>query len=42
MLDMGNLTICNSFNKLEVTNEAGDSPVVDEMKIELQDLKLSR
>ncbi|XP_043267936.1 vacuolar protein sorting-associated protein 13 isoform X2 [Venturia canescens] len=42
MLDMGNLTICNSFNKLEVTNEAGDSPIVDEMKIELQDLKMSR
>ena len=42
MLDMGHLTIGNSFKKLEVTNEAGDAPIVDEMKIELQDLKLSR
>nr|XP_012140992.1 PREDICTED: vacuolar protein sorting-associated protein 13C isoform X2 [Megachile rotundata] len=41
-LDMGNLTICNVFKKLEVTNEAGDCPIVDEMKIELQNLKLSR
>ncbi|XP_017891074.1 vacuolar protein sorting-associated protein 13 isoform X2 [Ceratina calcarata] len=41
-LDMGNLTVCNVFKKLEITNEAGDSPVVDEMRIELQNLKLSR
>nr|XP_034187905.1 vacuolar protein sorting-associated protein 13 isoform X3 [Osmia lignaria] len=41
-LDMGNLTVCNVFKKLEVTNEAGDCPIVDEMKIELQNLKLSR
>ncbi|XP_076625592.1 vacuolar protein sorting 13C isoform X3 [Colletes latitarsis] len=41
-LDMGNLTICNVFKKLEVANENGDSPIVDEMKIELQNLKLSR
>ncbi|XP_076681161.1 vacuolar protein sorting 13C isoform X2 [Andrena cerasifolii] len=41
-LDMGNLTICNVFKKLEVTNEAGDCPIVDEMRIELQNLKLSR
>ncbi|CAL7938935.1 unnamed protein product [Xylocopa violacea] len=41
-LDMGNLTVCNVFKKLEVTNEAGDCPIVDEMRIELQNLKLSR
>ncbi|OAD52957.1 Vacuolar protein sorting-associated protein 13A, partial [Eufriesea mexicana] len=41
-LDMGNLTVCNIFKKLEVTNDAGDCPVVDEMRIELQNLKLSR
>ncbi|XP_068984481.1 intermembrane lipid transfer protein Vps13 isoform X1 [Bombus flavifrons] len=41
-LDMGNLTICNVFKKLEVTNDAGDYPIVDEMRIELQNLKLSR
>lgn len=41
-LDMGNLTICNVFKKLEVRNESEDSPIVDEMKIELQNLKLSR
>ncbi|XP_053986716.1 intermembrane lipid transfer protein Vps13 isoform X2 [Hylaeus volcanicus] len=41
-LDMGNLTICNIFKKLEVNNESEDYPVVDEMKIELQNLKLSR
>ncbi|XP_076183155.1 vacuolar protein sorting 13C isoform X2 [Ptiloglossa arizonensis] len=41
-LDMGNLTVCNVFKKLEVTNETGDCPIVDEMKIELQNLKLSR
>lgn len=43
MLDMGNLMICNVFKKLEVTNEeSGECPIVDEMKIELQNLKLSR
>ncbi|XP_071565919.1 intermembrane lipid transfer protein Vps13 isoform X2 [Temnothorax nylanderi] len=43
MLDMGNLMVCNVFKKLEVTNEeTGECPVVDEMKIELQNLKLSR
>ncbi|XP_025156986.1 vacuolar protein sorting-associated protein 13 isoform X2 [Harpegnathos saltator] len=43
MLDMGNLMICNVFKKLEVTNEeSGEWPIVDEMKIELQNLKLSR
>ncbi|XP_032688033.1 vacuolar protein sorting-associated protein 13 isoform X3 [Odontomachus brunneus] len=43
MLDMGNLMICNVFKKLEVTNEESDEcPIVDEMKIELQNLKLSR
>lgn len=43
MLDMGNLMIRNVFKKLEVTNEeTGECPMVDEMKIELQNLKLSR
>ncbi|XP_011874480.1 PREDICTED: vacuolar protein sorting-associated protein 13C isoform X2 [Vollenhovia emeryi] len=43
MLDMGNLVIRNVFKKLDVTNEeTNECPVVDEMKIELQNLKLSR
>ncbi|CAL1678436.1 unnamed protein product [Lasius platythorax] len=43
MLDMGNLMVCNVFKKLEATNEeTGECPIVDEMKIELQNLKLSR
>lgn len=43
MLDMGNLMVCNIFKKLEVTEgETDECPVVDEMKIELQNLKLSR
>ncbi|XP_033213445.1 vacuolar protein sorting-associated protein 13 isoform X2 [Belonocnema kinseyi] len=42
MLDMGNLTIGNVFNKLEVNNDLGSFPVIDEMKVELQNLKLSK
>nr|XP_050858456.1 intermembrane lipid transfer protein Vps13 isoform X2 [Vespula vulgaris] len=42
MLDMGNLTICNIFKKLEVETVSGEYPIVDEMKIELQNLKLLR
>ncbi|XP_018341629.1 PREDICTED: vacuolar protein sorting-associated protein 13C isoform X1 [Trachymyrmex septentrionalis] len=43
MLDMGNLMVCNVFKKLDVMNEEIDEyPVVDEMKIELHNLKLSR
>lgn len=43
MLDMGNLMICNVLKKLEVMNEeTGECPMVDEIKIELQNLKLSR
>ncbi|XP_011630655.2 LOW QUALITY PROTEIN: vacuolar protein sorting-associated protein 13 [Pogonomyrmex barbatus] len=43
MLDMGNLMVCNVFKKLEAMNEdTGECPIVDEMKIELQNLKLSR
>ncbi|KAK9299464.1 hypothetical protein QLX08_007488 [Tetragonisca angustula] len=41
-LDMGNLTVCNVFKKLEVTNDSGDCPIIDEMRVELQNLKLSR
>lgn len=41
-LDMGNLTICNIFKKLEITNEVRDFPIIDEMRIELQNFKLSR
>ncbi|XP_066591225.1 intermembrane lipid transfer protein Vps13 isoform X2 [Prorops nasuta] len=41
-LDMGNLTISNIFKKLSDTNESGDTPIIDEMKIELQNFKLSR
>ncbi|KAI4489144.1 hypothetical protein M0804_004642 [Polistes exclamans] len=42
MLDMGNFTVCNIFKKLETETESGEYPIVDEMKIELQNLKLSR
>lgn len=43
MLDMGNLMVHNVFKKLDIMNEEIDEyPVVDEMKIELQNLKLSR
>lgn len=42
MLDMGNLTISNILKKLEMISDDGNSPVVDEMKIDLQDMKLSR
>lgn len=42
MLDMGHLTIYNNLKALQVQNDNGDSPVIDEMKIELQNLKLSR
>lgn len=35
--------VCNVFKKLDVRNEdVSECPVVDEMKIELQNLKLSR
>lgn len=42
MLDMGNLTVSNVLNKLEVDTESGEYPIVDEMNVELQNLKLSR
>ncbi|XP_012537324.1 vacuolar protein sorting-associated protein 13 isoform X2 [Monomorium pharaonis] len=43
MLDMGNLMVRNVFKKLDVTTEEVDEhPIVEEMKIELQNLKLSR
>lgn len=42
MLDMGNLTISNTLKKLDVVDEHGKSPTVDEMNIQLQNLKLSR
>ncbi|XP_031777535.1 vacuolar protein sorting-associated protein 13 isoform X3 [Nasonia vitripennis] len=42
MLDMGNLTVSNVLRKLEVDTESGEYPIVDEMNIELQNLKLSR
>lgn len=43
MLDMGNLKVCNSFKKLETPNEeTGEYPIVDDMRIDLQNLKLSR
>ena len=42
MLDMGNLTVRNVFSKLEITNDGGNHPVIDEMRVELQNLKLSR
>ncbi|KAK0157380.1 hypothetical protein PV328_011128 [Microctonus aethiopoides] len=42
ILDMGNLTIYNNLKTMSVTNENGDSPIIDEMMIELQNFKLSR
>ncbi|XP_020707369.2 intermembrane lipid transfer protein Vps13 isoform X2 [Athalia rosae] len=42
MLDMGNLTVSNILKKLEIVNDEGNSPVIDEMKVDLQDMKLSR
>lgn len=42
MLDMGNLTVSNVLKKLNVNTESGEIPVVDEMNVELQNLKLSR
>jgi len=43
ILDMGNLTINNFFMKLEMMKEdTGEYPIVDNMKIDLQNVKLSR
>ncbi|XP_058806498.1 intermembrane lipid transfer protein Vps13 isoform X2 [Phymastichus coffea] len=42
MLDMGNLTISNELSRLNVNTESGESPIIDKMNVELQNLKLSR
>jgi len=43
MLDMGNLKIKNVFMKLEMMKEdTGEYPIVDNIKIDLQNVKLSR
>ncbi|XP_034937793.1 vacuolar protein sorting-associated protein 13 isoform X2 [Chelonus insularis] len=41
MLDMGNLTVFNNLKRLTI-NDSDDSPIVDEMRVELQNLKMSR
>ncbi|KAL7290198.1 hypothetical protein TKK_0015907 [Trichogramma kaykai] len=42
MLDMGNLTVSNVLKKIDTITESGQYPVVDEMNVALQNLKLSR
>ena len=42
MLDMGNLTVSNTFSKLNIQSDSGENPVVDDMNIELQNFKMSR
>ena len=42
MLDMGNLTISNNVTKVDEQTDSGEFPVVDEMNVALQNLKLSR
>lgn len=42
MLDMGNLTVSNILKKLEINSDDGNFPVIDEMRIDLQDMKLLR
>jgi hypothetical protein len=41
-MDFGNLTMYNRFKTLEAQNSAGYHAVVDELNLDLQNLKLSR
>ena len=42
IMDFGNLTMYNKFKTLNVQNSAGYPAVVDELNLDLQNLKLSR
>lgn len=42
MLDLGNIVLSNRFLNLDVHNEAGQPAVIDDLKLNLMDLKLSR
>lgn len=42
LLDLGHITLTNSFNDMKIKNEVGHSAVVDEIKMMLQDFKLAR
>lgn len=41
VIDLGNLKITNSFKKLDASGKHGP-PVIDEMRVELSDVKLSK
>lgn len=42
IMDFGNLMMCNKFRTLNVKSSAGYPAVVDELNLDLQNLKLSR
>ncbi|XP_023247319.1 vacuolar protein sorting-associated protein 13 [Copidosoma floridanum] len=42
MLDMGNLTVSNDLKRIKTDTPSGEYPILDEMNVELQNLKLSR
>ncbi|XP_021940255.1 vacuolar protein sorting-associated protein 13 isoform X3 [Zootermopsis nevadensis] len=42
IMDFGNLTMYNKFKTLKIYNSAGHPAVVDELNLDLQNLKLSR
>lgn len=42
MLDLGNIVLSNRFLNLDAHNEAGHPAVIDDLKLNLMDLKLSR
>lgn len=42
LLDLGHITLTNTFNDMKIKNELGYSAVVDELKMMLQDFKLAR
>lgn len=42
MIDLGNLDLTNNFVQLEVLNEMGHAAVVDDLRLNLMDMKVSR
>lgn len=42
IMDFGNLTMYNKFNTSNIRSAAGHPAVVDELHLDLQNLKLSR
>jgi vacuolar protein sorting-associated protein 13A/C len=42
IMDFGNLTMYNKFKTLNIRSSAGHPAVVDELNLDLQNLKLSR